>query len=633
MLQLIRDRLSGWVAFLIFGVIGLALVLTFGTMRGNVGLSANAAASVNGLDIGQTEFLRTLGDEQLRLREQFGDALPEEFEEQLRALVLEDLINSYMMRAHAEERGFATSDERLAGVIQNVPAFLDRGEFSNDLYRSALASVGETPAYFEYQQRALMTLQQFYRGIHESAFFTPVDFRFFIELDQESRSVRGFLVTPESFRDEVVVTGEEVAAYYERNSSGFWTRESVDLEYIELNAGNLPGFEEITEQDALEWYKQNRDQFISPFQRRSSHILLAANPEGDEEVLARANEVIARLADGEDFAALARELSEDPGSANVGGDLGWNERGVFVPVPEFEEAMFDLEEIGQYSQPVLTQYGYHIIRLEGIRGGDLAAFKDAREEVLVDLQELRSKTRFYDLADKLADMALESDEGLAWIAEELEFPLQHLENFTREGAGEFAGNRRVIDAAYSEPVLDRGENSRIVQLGPDRAVVLRVAKHQPTEQQSLEEVADRIREILVSDAATAAAAAKGAALLGRLAEETLDALSKEQGIEAFEEQEIRRDSAAFPSELLNAIFAAAPGQPAQGLQLLDGRYALFEVDEVVPGRPETIARDQRDQVKAQLENREGTREYNAYQASLRERAKVWISPDALGDTP
>ena len=632
MLQLIRDRLSGWVAFLIFGVIGLALVLTFGTMRGNVGLSANAAASVNGLDIGQTEFVRTLQDEQLRLRERYGDALPEEFEEQLRALVLEDLINSYMMRAHAEERGFATSDERLASVIQNIPAFLDRGEFSNDLYRSALAGVGETPAYFEYQQRGLMTLQQFYRGIQDSAFFTPVDFRFYIELDQESRTVRGFLVTPEAFRDEVVVTGEQVAGYYERNASGFWTRESVDLEYIELNAGSLPGLEEITEQDAFEWYDKNRDQFISPFQRQSSHILLAANPEGDEQVLARANEVIARLAAGEEFAALAGELSEDPGSANVGGDLGWNERGVFVL--EFEEALFELEEIGQYTQPVQTQYGYHIIRLEGIRGGEMAAFEDAREEALADLQEQGSKTRFYDLADRLADMALESDEGLAWIAEELELPLQRLEGFTREGAGEFAGNRRVIDAAYGEPVLDRGENSRIVQLGPDRAMVLRVDKHQPTQQQPLEEVAGRIQEILVSDAAAAAAAARGAALLERrLADATLDALSKEQGVEALEEQEIRRDSAAFPSELLNAIFAAAPGQPAQGLQLLDGRYALFEVEEVIPGRPDRIARDQRDQVKAELEDREGMMEYDAYRASLRDRAKVWISPDALGETP
>ena len=165
-------------------------------------------------------------------------------------------------------------------------------------------------------------------------------------------------------------------------------------------------------------------------------------------------------------------------------------------------------------------------------------------------------------------------------------------------------------------------------------MVLRVDKHQPTQQQPLEEVAGRIQEILVSDAAAAAAAARGAALLERrLADATLDALSKEQGVEALEEQEIRRDSAAFPSELLNAIFAAAPGQPAQGLQLLDGRYALFEVEEVIPGRPDRIARDQRDQVKAELEDREGMMEYDAYRASLRDRAKVWISPDALGETP
>ena len=630
-LQLIRDRLSGWVAGIIFGVIGLALVLTFGTMRGNVGVSANAAASVDGLDIGQTEFLRAFQDEQLRLSEEYGNALPEEFEPMVRAQVLDYLIDTRMMQAHAGSRGFATSDERLAGVIRNVPAFLDRGEFSPDLYRGALAQVGESPAYFEQRQRGLMTLQQFSRGIAESAIFTPVDFRFYIELVQESRAVRGLLVTPEAFRDAVEVTEEQIEEYYGNNLSGFWTRESVDLEYIELNAANLPGMRELTEQDALQWYEQNRDQFISPFQRRSSHILFAASPEGDEQVLAKATEVIARLDAGEDFAALAEEFSDDPGSASSGGDLGWNERGVFVL--EFEEALFALEEVGQYTQPVLTQYGYHIIRLDSLRGGDIAPFEDAREEVMTDLEERRGRTRFFDLAERLADMSLESDEGLAWIAEELDLPLLHLEGFTREGAGEFAGNRRVIDAAFGETVLDRGENSRVLQLDPDRAIVLRVARHQPSEQQPIEEVAGRIREILATDATAAAATAKGMALLERrLSDESLEALAREQGVELFDEPEMRRASTEFPSELLNGIFSATPGHPVEGLELLDGRYALFEVSGALPGRPELIPRDQRDQVKAELEDREGMMEYDAYRASVRERASVWISPDTLGDT-
>ena len=632
MLQLIRDRLSGWVAGIIFGVIGLALVLTFGTMRGNVGMSSTAVASVDGVEIGQTEFLRTVDEEQIRLREQFGEALPEEFEQQLRALVLDDLIDMRMMQAHAEERGFTISDERLASVIQSVPAFLDRGEFSVDLYRSALANIGESPSWFEYQQRGLMTQQQFYRGIAESAFFTPVDFRFYIELVQESRAVRGLFVSPEAFRAGAAVTDEQVSEYYEQNASGFWTREYLDLEYIEIDAASLPGQQEITEQDALEWYEQNRDQFVSPLQRQSSHILLAASPEGDDEVLARANELVARLDAGEDFAALAGEFSEDPGSASLGGDLGWNERGVFVP--EFEEALFGLEEVGRYTAPVQTQFGYHIIRLDGLRGGDIAPFEDAREDVLADLQERRSRTGFYDLADRLADMALESDDGLAWIAEELELPLKTIENFTREGAGEFAGNRRVIDAAYGETVLDRGENSRILQLGPERAIVLRAARHQPSEQQPLEEVADRIREILVSDAAAEAAAARGAELLERRRSgDDLPDLAEQEGVEFFDEQEMRRDSAGFPSELLNAIFAAAPGHSAEGLRLLDGRYALYEVSEATPGRPETIPRDQRDEVKAELEDREGMMEFDAYRASVRDRASVWIAPETLEDTP
>ena len=630
MLQVIRDRLSGWVAGIIFGVIGLALVLTFGTMRGDVGMTANIVASVDGIDIGQTEFLRNVQDEELRLREQYGDGLPDEFEDQVRALVLDDLIDSYAMRAHARDRGFTTTDARLASVIQSIPAFLDQGEFSLDLYRSALANFGETPAYFESQQRGLMTLQQFYRGIAESAFFTPVDFRFYIELVQESRSVTGLYVNSDAYREETLASDEQVSEYYELNASGFWTRESVDLEYVELDVGSLPGISPITEQDAQEWYERNRDQFLTPVQRRSSHILLAASPEGDEEVLARAMEVSARLDAGEDFAALAAELSEDPGSASAGGDLGWNGRGVFVP--EFEEALFALEETGQRSGPVQSQFGYHIIRLDGVRGGEIAPFDASREEVMADLQERRGSERFFDLADRLADMSLESDEGLAWIAEDLELPLKSLEGFTREGAGEFADNRRIIDAAYSEEVLERGENSRIIQLGPDRAIVLRVARHQPSQQQPLEEVAGRIRDILVSDAAAAAAADQGAALLERLgAGATLSELSDERGVEMFEEQELQRDSADYPSELMNAMFAAGAGEAAQGLGLLDGRYALFEVREVFPGRPDRIARDQRDEVKSGLEDRGGMMEYDAYRRSLRDRANVWISPDALGE--
>ena len=632
MLQLIRDRLSGWVAGIIFGVIGRALVLTFGTMRGNVGFSANTAASVDGIDVGQTEFLRAFQNEQVRIRQEFGNALPEEFEATLRAEVLDELIESRMVQAHAESLGFATSDRRLADVIQNVPAFLDQGEFSPDLYRGALSSEGLSPALFEYQQRGLMTLQQFYRGIAESAFFTPVDFRYYIELMQESRAVRGLLVSPDAFRDTVAVTEEQVGEYYRENMSGFWTPESVDLEFIDLNAAVLPGLGAITEQDALEWYEQNRDQFVSPFQRRSSHILLAASPEGDEEVLARAEEIVARLGAGEEFAALAVELSEDPGSASAGGDLGWNERGVLVP--EFEQALFALEDVGQYTEPVLTQYGYHIIRLEGIQGGEIAAFEDARESVLAELESRRGRTRFFDLADQMADMALESEDGLSWIAEELELPLETVEGFTREGAGEFLGNRRVIDAAYSALVLEDGENSRILQLGPERAIVLRVVSHQPSEQQPLDEVSGRIREILLADAAAAAAMAHGASLLERrLADESLEDLSAEPGTELFEEQELRRDYPGFPSELITAIFSATPGHAAEGRNLLDGRYALYEVTEALPGRPELIPREQRDAEKARLEESEGMMEYGAYRASLRKRASVWISPDALGDTP
>jgi peptidyl-prolyl cis-trans isomerase D len=628
MLQLIREKITGVFAAVIIVFIGGTLVVSFGNMDAGVG-PGDFAVKVNGEDVLMGDYRQIYQNQLLRQQEQFQGEVPEPLKEQLQRNVLESLVRSRVISQYAKEQGYRVPNDQVIAYIRGLPAFQIGGEFSSQSYIAKLASQGMTPERFEHEQRLNMEMSQLQRGIVESAFFTPTEYRQFIELEQERRDVGYVIFDPLSLVNEVSPDDEAVAAFFEDNPDSFLTPESVSLEFIEILFDDLASDVEISESAVRDYYDANLDEYLSQEERRASHILIAVDGDTDQAAAeTRAAELYQRLQDGEELADLAREYSDDPGSAEAGGDLGWAGSGVYVE--PFEEVLFALNE-GEVSEPVSTQFGYHIIRLEEVRVGSQQPYEDVRDELLEELRRGSAEDRFYALAEQVDDLALENPGSLAAVAEQTGLKLQTAETITRSGGAPFGFNRLLVEAAFSIPVLEEGENSPVIELGDDRAVVIRVIDHRMPEAKPLAEVREVIVERIRMDAAAELSQSRGNAMLDRLrGDEALPVLAEEFGVELIEAQELTRQSDELPADLLADVFRApyrGSEQPvAHGLVLGSGGYAVFQVGEVRSGRPEDIPREERDQRKEALARQFGSTSASAMVADLRGKAKVVVAP-------
>lgn len=631
MLQTIRDRLTGWVAVVFLGLIGLTLVVSFGNMTTDVA-SANVAATVNGEDIPMFRFRDVYQDQLVRQQEAFQGELPEFLQQQLQRNVLEGLIRNRVMAQYAGETGYRADDQRVAAYIRSLEAFQIDGEFSQQSYIALLSSEGIAPEEFERQQRAALQLGELQGGVVSSDFYTPAEYRRFIELDQERRDAVFVRFDPVALLAGIEVDDGEIQAFYDANSARFQTEESVALDYVEIRLADIASTVAVDEAAVRAFYEASLDRFQTAEERRSRHILIAVNGDRDEESAAQlAAELADRLQAGEDFAALASEYSDDPGSASDGGELGWAGRGVYVP--EFEETLFGLE-VAQVSAPVRTQFGFHLIELEELRSGSQQPFEDVEAQLREELQRAEAEDGYYELAERLDDLALENPGSLEPAAQGAGLSLQRAERVTRSGGAPFGFEQDLVDAAFGEAVLTDGENSPLIELEEGRAVVIRVAEYRAPELRSLDVVRGEIEQELRLQAAGRAARQQGEALLARVqAGENLKVVAGELGAEPLAPGPVQRSSDAVSADVLAEVFRTVPaaaGEPTLGgIAGGDGAYTVFRIDEVLPGRPEDIPRAQRDQAKAALAQQTGNSALGALILDLRAEAEVAVSPDAI----
>lgn len=633
MLQTIRDRFSGWIAIFVIGFFGLVLVVSFGNMSTDVA-SANVAATVNGAEIPMLRFRQVYQGQLMQQQEAFQGKMPEFLQQQLQENVLEGLIRNRVLAQYVNEQGYRAGDERVAAYIRSRPAFQIDGQFSQQGYVALLSSEGISPEQFEADQRTVLEIGDLQGGIVSSDFFTPAEYRRFIELDRERREAVFASFDPVALLAGIEVGDAELQAFYEANPLRFQEEENVDLEYVEVRLADIAGAVDVDEASLQAYYDANLGRFQTAEQRRSRHILIAINDERDGAAAEQlAQELAGRLAAGEDFAKLAAEYSDDPGSAGDGGSLGWSERGVFVP--EFEAALFALDE-GQISEPVQTQFGVHLIQLEEVRSGAQQPYEDVRETLLVELQQIEAEDGYYELAERLDDLALENPGSLEAAAQGTGLPLQRAEGITRAGGAPFGFNQDLVDAAFGEAVLTDGENSPLVELEAGRAVVVRVAEYHAPELRPLHAVRGEIEQELRLQVASTQAREAGAALRERVeAGESLESVAKELGAELLSPGPLQRNSDAVAPDVLAEVFrtvSPAAGEPAfGGVASGDGGYTVFRIDEFLPGRPEDLPRTERDQAKQALAQQTGNAALGALVLDLRAKAKVAVSPDAITD--
>ncbi|MBT8131366.1 MAG: SurA N-terminal domain-containing protein, partial [Gammaproteobacteria bacterium] len=426
MLQSIRDNLNGWVVWLLFIVIALAFALwgVPSTVTGNT-----APAEVNGEEIPLNEIRRAYRNQLLQFQ-QFSDVTPEQ-EKAIQAQVLQGLVMDEVIAQHTREAGYHIGNEALVGHIRNMTEFQDEGQFSMELFQNRLIPQGLSVQYFEAQVRRALRISQLRRGIIDTAFVTDEELTHRIRLEREQRNAEWLRLKVDPAAENLEVSEEEIVAYYESNQSRFMRPESVDLQFVVLNLGDLAAETTVSDEDLQEYYDKEVEQgrFQAPEEREASHVLIAVDGDtSDDQASAKAQELLAQINDGADFAAIAKEHSDDPGSGPEGGSLGWSPREAYVG--PFADALFSMTA-GEVRGPIRTQFGYHIILMQDQRGGIAKPFAEVKAELLSELSRSRAEDEYYGIAEEMADLAFENPSTLDPIATELGLELQTASSVTR----------------------------------------------------------------------------------------------------------------------------------------------------------------------------------------------------------
>jgi peptidyl-prolyl cis-trans isomerase D len=509
----------------------------------------------------------------------------------------------------------------VAAITANS-AFFVGGQFSQPAYEQLLLSQGLSSQRFEYEQRQSMEVTQFIEGLGYTSFYTPAEFRRYIELDGESRDLEFVLFEVSARVAEATVSEEEIQSFYAGNQQLFLSQESVELVYLEIDYEDIADTIVIQEADAAAYYQANPDEFRGPDERLASHILIAI---GDDEAAAEqlADDLSERVSAGESFDDLAVEYSADTGSAGNGGSLGWLGSGD-SPAAEFEEALFLLAE-SEVSPAVRTDYGFHLIRLDGIRAGNAQEYVDVKVQLMDRLGDDAAADQFGELVDELDDLALESIDGLQPVAESMGLELGRVTEFTRSGGLPLGYSPQLVDIVFSLEVLEDGENSPVIDLGDGRAVVAQVVEYRAPETRPLAEVRSEIEAQLRRDAAVIKAATAGQVLLSELNAGADTAVDWEQLTD------FRRGGSDLPADLAAEVFRApkpeqldTPGY--RGLGLASGDFAVYRVVTAKPGRPELYTVEDRDERKDQLANRLGGGQATAVVEDIVNEASIRVTP-------
>ncbi|WP_178863949.1 SurA N-terminal domain-containing protein [Thiomicrorhabdus cannonii] len=588
MLQAIRNHAQGWIAWVIVGLIILTFAL-FGIDQYARGDKVEVVATVNGENVTAREFMTLYNRQKQRLQQQFGDMYEQVVkDEELRDQVLQALIESEAIRQWSTQNHMLISDQQLAATIHGAEVFQQDGKFSQKVYEDVLLRNGLNVARFEYEQRQYLLENQYRALTQASSFATQSEVEQLAKLQGQQRDVNYLRVDHRPFLKTVEVGDEDVADYYNKNKAAFVEPEKVVVQYVELSQEALAKNIAINDDALLAYYNDNQALYTVPEKRHAKHILIDVKA-GDDASDAAAKKTIAeiqeKLKNGESFEALAKTYSQDPGSANSGGDLGSFEQGMMVP--EFDKAVFSMQ-VGQVSEPVKTDFGYHLIKLEAIEARQTQPFAEVKEQVTHQYQMQQAEKQYFDLLEKVNTLAYEQSDTLQPAAEAAGVQLSTSEPFGRDGGKEtFFSNPKVINAVFSDEVLKSRLNSASIDLGNNHAVVVRVKDYFEARQKTQDEVASVIKERLVREAALAESAKLAKTLLAKVeAGENPESLMG-NGVEWHTVGWIDRNNQRMLPQMTQQAFKAA--KPAEGKtswrshQLTTGDTVLIQVKGIKDG--------------------------------------------------
>jgi peptidyl-prolyl cis-trans isomerase D len=638
MLQGIRDRAHGWLAWVVVLLISVPFALW--GIQEYLGNDADApVVTVNGLELGLPQFQRAYAQQKAHLEALLGSNLDRKLfdEGQFKQAALEQLIEGELLVQAARRNGLRISDAQLAQSIQRQRAFQERGAFSDSLYTNWLRAQGYSSAGFEQDLRRSLATHQISAGVTQSVIVTGRDVQKMLRLVGQQRRFADLRISADDSRQKLDVSQSNIESYYQKHLAQYRTPERVKIAYLELSREAIEETITASDEELLRLYQAEHQRDVVPERRRASHILVSIPEDADAAAVAaaqsRAEELRSRLEKGEKFEALAKEVSDDPGSSGSGGDLGFFGRGVMDK--SFEDAVYSMK-VGEISQPVRSAYGFHLIRLSEIQPAQERSFEEMRTDLLRRYKQQRAEPLFFEQTEQLANLAFEYPENLEVAAETLGLSIKVTEPFDRQGrkGDTIIGRQEVLDAAFSPEVLEDGANSELIDIDGDRVVVLRVKEHFPAAQRSLSEVRNEIIETIQGKRARERVVAIGRNLIARLraGEEPAD-LAESLHFEWSAPRTIKRDETSVAAEIRDALFRmphpAANEREYDGILSSSGDFVILSLELVVDGDPAAAKAQYAQSLKDTLYRDYGQENIDSLVQSLQQQAEVEVHRDRI----
>ena len=633
MLQIIRDWVTGWLAVLIV----ILLIIPFAFWGINYYFDKGGepvAARINGEKITVREFQQA----HQRLRQQLqslGTDLPDR-EALIKKQALDGLINTELLRQFNADLHLRVSDTNARDVINNIEVFQGADGFDNALYERYLSALGYTPATFEAQIRQDMTAEQLQAGIMESAFVIPSESENIARLNNQTRDISYLLISYNGIKQDIEISDQEIQEHYDMEDQLYMEPEKVRLAYLDLSLDKIKEGIDVTEESLRNYYTTHVDTYGVQEQRSIKQILFPTDEKTSDEMVAKieakAKEVEAFLKSGKTFKDVTEKYADETEIKMDISEYGYLAKGILEP--PVDSVAFSLNE-GEISEPVKTDSGFHIVMVEDIKGGEKSTFEEVREQVENDYRTEEAEKLFFELSDQLATLAYEHPDTLDIAAEQLDLEVQKSDFISRSPSNAVPAllkNPKIISAAFSEEVLQNGNNSDVIELDPNRIVVLRVTEHKPAEKKSLEAVHDEITDRIRLEKGRAKTAEIGAAILEKLKQGTSkDELSAEYSAEWRDANSVKRDDANINRSVLRTAFAMGhpdANQPLYGdVSMGSGDHAVVVVYAV--HEPETVSDKETGPVSKQLQQLNARLAWLQLIKDLRDRAEIKVFEERL----
>ncbi len=604
----------------------ITLPFAFFGLESYVGSASDAdhVAKIGDSKITQQQFQQAVREQQERLTASMGQVDPALLNSpEARKAIINDLVNQRVLLLEASKQHLMVSDQALAQMIASIDAFKVDNRFSQERYRAVVASQGMSVEGFEAQLRRDMVLQQLAGSIGQSGLVSRSVVDRLLALQMEKRDVVELRLNPENYLDKVKLAEGAVAKFYEENSKRFELPEQAKAEYVVLSMDALSSQLAVTEAEVKAWYDGHQERFKQSEERRASHILITTDKSDKAKAKARAEELLAEIKKTPSaFADLAKKNSQDPGSAAKGGDLGFFGRGMMVK--PFEEAAFQLKE-GEVSGLVESDFGFHIIKVTGIRAAKVKAFSDVKAEIEGELRKTAAARKFAEAAEAFSNMVYEQSDSLKPVADKFKLSIKQTDWIGRKpvAANGPLANEKVLASLFSDEVVKNKRNTEAVEIAANTLVAARILDYKPVTRQPLDTVKTNIESLLKRQEAHLLAKKDG--------EARLESLKKGEDKQAWGAAKTvsRLDPRQLPQAAIAPVFKLESGKlPAYtGVELPDAGYVLYKLNKVDAG--EKLDEVRRQGLAGQLTNLANQEEVQNYLAALRSRYKVEINQSAI----